>query len=239
MNKENLLKIYTAEQLADMYLLVAGNYDKHIKNTGAIMDDLKYEISALEGELKEKQAKIDKLEKGVLFVDNAFGAKEWGEIEGVVNHFKIGDAGTHDSVSTLSIIAIADGYEICEVNGRKYISVAEHEKLKAEKQTEINQLKRELDKAVKQIERERAMNGNLLNEIDSKNKENTTELLLGNPMEVAGMLINAEEEYELSELEKALRGTDKGTYRIFSIPELRRIAGHLLVYCNHNGEVGE
>lgn len=54
MNKENLLQMYIAEQLADMYLLIADNYDKHIKNTGAIMDDLKAEISGLESKLAER-----------------------------------------------------------------------------------------------------------------------------------------------------------------------------------------
>ena len=53
------------------------------------------------------------------------------------------------------------------------------------------------------------------------------------------MLINAEGEYEHNPLEKAFCGTDKGTYRIFEISELRQIAEHLLVYCNHNKEEEE
>lgn len=59
------------------------------------------------------------------------------------------------------------------------------------------------------------------------------------PIKIADMLINAKGEYEHNPLEKALYKKDKGTYRIFDIGELRQIAEHLLVYCNHNGEVEE
>lgn len=59
------------------------------------------------------------------------------------------------------------------------------------------------------------------------------------PIEIANMLINAEGEYEHNPLAKALYKEDKGIYRIFEVSELRQIAEHLLVYCNHNGEVEE
>lgn len=56
------------------------------------------------------------------------------------------------------------------------------------------------------------------------------------PIDIAKDLINAEGEYEHNPIAKALYKEDKGTYRIFDIGELRQIAEHLLVYCNHNGE---
>lgn len=59
------------------------------------------------------------------------------------------------------------------------------------------------------------------------------------PIKVADMLINAEGEYEHNPLAKALCGEDKGTYRIFDVSELRQIAEHLLVYCNHHKEEEE
>lgn len=65
MNKENLLQMYTAEQLAYMYLQVTDNYDNYIKNTGAIMDDLKARIDELESKLAERN-KAEKTES-VLF----------------------------------------------------------------------------------------------------------------------------------------------------------------------------
>lgn len=63
-----------------------------------------------------------------------------------------------------------------------------------------------------------------------------TDFLSTEPIKVADMLINAEGEYEHNPLAKALYKEDKGTYCIFDIGELRQIAEHLLVYCNHNGE---
>lgn len=59
------------------------------------------------------------------------------------------------------------------------------------------------------------------------------------PIDIAKDLINADVEYEHNPLAKALCGEDKGTYRIFDISELRQIAEHLLMYCNHNGEAEE
>lgn len=58
------------------------------------------------------------------------------------------------------------------------------------------------------------------------------------PIGVANIIINAEGTRE----NLFGRITGKGeteTYRIFEISELRQIAEHLLVYCNHNGEAEE
>ena len=71
------------------------------------------------------------------------------------------------------------------------------------------------------------------------NKNKFIDFLPTEPIKVASMMINAEGEYEHNPLAKALCGEDKGTYRIFDIGELRQIAEHLLVYCNHNMEVEE
>lgn len=70
-------------------------------------------------------------------------------------------------------------------------------------------------------------------------KNEFADLLPTEPIKVADMLINAEGEYEHNSIAKALYGEDKGTYRIFDISELRQIAEHLLVYCNHNGGTEE
>lgn len=75
--------------------------------------------------------------------------------------------------------------------------------------------------------------------LSDKAKGNIANFLPTEPIKVADMLINAEGEYEQNPLAKAFCGTDKGTYRIFDISELRQIAEHLLVYCNHNGEAEE
>lgn len=70
-------------------------------------------------------------------------------------------------------------------------------------------------------------------------KGNVTDFLPTEPIKAADMLINAEGEYEHNPVVKKICGTDKGTYRIFDVGELRQIAEHLLVYCNHNEEVEE
>lgn len=63
--------------------------------------------------------------------------------------------------------------------------------------------------------------------------------LCDEPISVAQTLISTKRGYELSEEEKQRSGLEKGYYHIFDISELRQIAEHLLVYCNHNGEVEE
>lgn len=70
-------------------------------------------------------------------------------------------------------------------------------------------------------------------------KGNVTDFLPTEPIKVADMLINAEGEYEHNPVVKKICGTDKGKYRIFDVLELRQIAEHLLVYCNHNKEEKE
>lgn len=70
-------------------------------------------------------------------------------------------------------------------------------------------------------------------------KNEFSDFLPTEPIKVADILINAEGEYERNPLAKAFCGTDKGTYRIFDVSELRQIAEHLLIYCNHNKEEEE
>lgn len=77
------------------------------------------------------------------------------------------------------------------------------------------------------------------NEESQNNFENITDFLPTEPIKVADMLINAGGEYEHNPIVKKICGTDKGTYRIFEISELRQIAEHLFVYCNHHEEAQE
>lgn len=76
-------------------------------------------------------------------------------------------------------------------------------------------------------------------DIKIESDKEITDFFPTEPIKVADMLINAEGEYEHNAIAKAFCGEDKGTYRIFGIGELRQIAEHLLVYCNHNGEAEE
>lgn len=62
-----------------------------------------------------------------------------------------------------------------------------------------------------------------------------TDFLPTEPIKVAEMLIDAEGKRD----ENSLTRIFGETYRIFDTSELRQIAEHLLVYCNHNGEAEE
>lgn len=64
------------------------------------------------------------------------------------------------------------------------------------------------------------------------------------PISVAEQLINATYTREKGDMEKALHkafgnNSDTVTENVYSVSELRQIAEHLLVYCNHNSEAGE
>lgn len=103
---------------------------------------------------------------------------------------------------------------------RKMIEELTNEKESLE--TRLKLLKSERDDLREEVEK-------LRNAQDFSNLE---------PIGVANIIINAEGTRE----NLFGRITGKGateTYRIFETSELRQIAEHLLVYCNHNGEAEE
>ena len=53
------------------------------------------------------------------------------------------------------------------------------------------------------------------------------------PIECAEMLINAIFEYDTSAVQKAFGAGEKARTNYYSVDELRQIAKHLIVYCNH------
>ena len=60
-----------------------------------------------------------------------------------------------------------------------------------------------------------------------------------NPIACAEMLIDATYERETSSIQRALGASEMQTAILYSIDELRQIAEHLLVYCNHNEYKGD
>mgnify|MGYP000756261933 CR=1 FL=1 len=56
------------------------------------------------------------------------------------------------------------------------------------------------------------------------------------PVDAASMLINARIEYETNSLQRAFGAGEKALADRYSDDDLRQIAEHLLVYCNHNSE---
>lgn len=73
----------------------------------------------------------------------------------------------------------------------------------------------------------------------AENHNTIADYLCDEPISVAQTLISAKRSYELSAEEKQRSGLEKGYYHIFDISELRQIAEHLLIYCNHNKEEKE
>lgn len=101
---------------------------------------------------------------------------------------------------------------------------------------EISKIKSERDKAVAQIEHDRAKIGELLNEIDCKRMELPPE----EPIGAAAWLINAKRKRKTNSLQKFFHGSEEyEDYDVYSVSDLREIAEHLLAYCKNNeSEVG-
>lgn len=59
-------------------------------------------------------------------------------------------------------------------------------------------------------------------------------LLPDTPIECAMFLISARFDYETNSLQRAFGAGEKEWLNLYSVSELRQIAEHLLVYCNHN-----
>lgn len=70
----------------------------------------------------------------------------------------------------------------------------------------------------------------------AENYNTIADYLCDEPISVAQTLISAKRSYELSAEEKQRSGLEKGYYHIFDVSELRQIAEHLLIYCNHHKE---
>lgn len=69
--------------------------------------------------------------------------------------------------------------------------------------------------------------------LSERAKENTTDFLPTEPIKVVDMLINASKKRT-----NCMTGKEYDKY-IFEKWQLRQIAEHLLIYCNHNREVEE
>lgn len=75
-------------------------------------------------------------------------------------------------------------------------------------------------------------------------KGSTTDFFLTEPIKVADMLINATYTRKKGDIEKVFykafgNNSDMVKENVFNISDLRQIAEHLLVYCNHNGGAEE
>lgn len=133
------------------------------------------------------------------------------------------------------ILSLDDKYILC-TKAKLYATQEANRQLNkdvSELQSEVEKYRKAFEDAKKECDCQVAEYRKKIKELENRD---IAEFLPTEPIKVAEMLINAEGEYEHNPITKAFCGTDKGTYRIFDISELRQIAEHLLVYCNHNGE---
>lgn len=230
MTKSELLSTYTAEQLAEMVVELQNGKENNTMNISDIQKCQKeYEKVLKESPLN---GTIDKICKDILEQKNNAMAMEFTRIicdllkrYGVHVHCtetKFSEKITHDSIEERYGIVFNS------------VDFSEHDKGFMEK---IEELKKQLDRS-----------NNTINQIDDileklfgvrhdigkpdefekiladRVKSNAADFLPAEPIKVADMLIN---EFHTAD------------YIGFDISELRQVAEHLLVYCNHNEEAAE
>lgn len=262
MTKQELLETYTAEQLAEMVIELQSRKERKVFK---VSDNKNYQ-KELEEFLKESpiQSTIERICRDITDQKNNAMAMEFTRVicellreNGVYVHCtetKFSENVTHNYIEEKYGIKFdsvdfsehdkefVDKIEELQSEVEKYRKAFEDAKKErdcqiAEYQKKIEELtdeKESLEMRLKLLKSER---DDLREEVEKLKKAQDFSNLT--PIEVANMLINAEGEYEHNPIAKVFCKEDKSTYRIFDISDLRQIAEHLLVYCNHNGEAEE
>lgn len=243
MTKTELMETYTAEQLAETVIeLQNGKENKAFK----VSDNKNYQ-KELEEFLKENPlaSAINKISRDILEQKNNAMAMEFTKIicdllkrYGVYVHCtetKFGEKITTNSIEEQYGI-VFDSMDFSQHDKEFTDEIEELKKHLDRSQTTINQIDYILEKLF-DVRHDTVDKPDEFEKILSERaKENATDFLPTEPIKVVDMLINAEGEYEHIPIVKQICGTDKGTYRIFEVSELRQIAEYLLVYCNSQKE---
>lgn len=244
MNKQELMETYTAKQLSEIALELQGG--KEINAFKA--SDNKNHQKELEEFLKGSpiQSTIERICRDITDQKNNAMAMEFTRVicellreNGVYVHCtetKFSEKITHNSIEEKYGI-VFDSMDFSKHDKKFKDEIAELKEQLERRRNTINQIDDILEKLFG-VRHDSVDNPDEFEKIlTDKVKGNASNFLPTEPIKVADMLINAEGEYEHNPLEKKICGNDKGTYRIFDVSELRQIAEHLLVYCNHNEEV--
>lgn len=225
MTKTELLETFTAEQLADKYLRLQEEFNRYVEVIKGIVSELPEEIkngTEFHLEIDRLHSEVEKYRK--VFED----AKKEHECQVAEYRKKIEEL--YYSLKTLE-------------GNLKVSNMIIEETIKNENGEDSNTVK---FSSVKQFAEyikcfytvnldyiQKVLQGN---EESENNFENVTDFLPTEPIKVAELLITTKGECEPLHIGN---DTFKDTYRIFEVSELRQIAEHLLVYCNHNGEAEE
>ena len=236
MTKKELMETYTAEQLADKYLRLQERFNQYTEAIQDItnklpeelkqgtefhleIDRLQFEVEkyrkAFENVKKERDCQIAEYQKKIeeLTEENN---KLKGDVDGMNYQEK------QDKTNNFYGIYAHSAKNLTKDDLLMFLGILTKELIK----NGID-FRYEMEKELK------------VWDIKIKRDKDIADFLPTEPIKVADMLINAKGEYERNPIAKEFCRADKGTYRIFDISELKQIAEHLLVYCNHNEEVEE
>lgn len=228
MTKTELMETYTAEQLADM-VVKANNLMDMLKYSDSFLKSGLFEnpaVAAFESKINIMQHENDRLQSEVEKYRKAFqDAKKERDCKICEYQNKVDEL-----KGKLEIQTAATKY------AEEYVNSLKNELDRSQNTiTQLDEILSELFGVTHDAEKPNEFKDVLRD----KAKGNISDFLPTEPIKVADMLINTKGEYEHSSIAKAFCRTDKGTYRIFDVSELRQIAEHLLVYCNHYKEEEE
>lgn len=253
MTKQELMETYTAEQLAEMVVNLQNGKEKLTMN----ISDFQKCQEEYEKFLKESPLEnmINKISKDILEQKNNAMAMEFTRI--ICDLLKQNGVYVHCTETKLSEKITKNSIE--EKYGIMFDSMdfSEHDKEFTEEierlRCELKDLEIQIEEEYKPLEIEVENLRKNERELSEENAELHCELQAVNafqegyptePIKVAEMLINATYTREKGNIEKAFykafwNNSDITIENIYSVPELRQIAEHLLVYCNHNEEFEE
>lgn len=222
MNKTELLSTYTAEQLAEMVITAIESEESNEKRIELIMSagkDLGERLNESMDEIGRLKSEIAKYQKALA------DAKKERDSQIVEYQEKIEELN-----GKLKIQITATTYAEEYVNSLK--------KELERSQTTINQIDEILEELFGVTHGVAKPNGfkEILRE---KVAEKIADFLPSEPIKVADMLISATYIRQKGSMGKILHkafgnNSDTVTENVYSESELRQIAEHLLVYCNHN-----
>lgn len=245
MNKTELMETYTVEQLAEMVVVAMKSKEDNEKMIELITSAGK----DLGKQLDKKQSEIAHLQHEVEKYHKAFeSAKKERDCQIAEYHKKIEELEDHHKFSMMQIDDVL--VEFLGVTHEVMDNPMDFEKVLQEKidknKTELERAKNTINQIDDILEKLFGVRHDMVDKPDEfekilseKVKGNITDFLPEEPIKVVDMLINAEGEYEHNPVAKAFCGKDNGAYRIFDVSDLRQIAEHLLIYCNHNDEEPE
>lgn len=239
MTKTELMETYTAEQLAEMVV----NLQMERENKVFKVQDNKNYQKELDEFLKESSIhnSIDKICKDILEQKNNAMAMEFTKIicdllkrYGVYvrcTETKLSENITHNSIEEQYGI-VFDSMDFSQHDKEFTDEIEELKKQFNRSQTTINQIDEILEElfgVTHDVEKPGAFKEILREKVNEK----ISDFLPTEPIKVADMLINARKKRT-----NCMTGKEYDKY-IFDKWQLRQMAEHLLVYCNHNGEAEE